>query len=259
VLKIEKFENLSKFENLGHFITTRQGGLSLPPFEFANMSLENEDKFTVRNRHLLAKQINLSINNFVYQYQTHSNNVTIVNEQNCGMGVANIKTAIQDNDAMITHNNNVCLITMAADCVPILLYDTENKVVAAIHAGWQGTYKRIVQKTIEKMSLNFNSQPQNIIAGIAPSVGICCYETSNEIYEKFKTEFKFYNQIFNFNEATKKFHLDLWEINKLQMIELGLKPENIELKNICTKCNNNLYYSARNGDLGRFSVGIYLK
>jgi len=258
VIRLEKFDNLSKYVDIKHFITTREGGISLPPFQFANMSLENSDEFTIENRKLLAKQLDISFDRFVYQYQTHTNNVTVVTEKFCGFGTNDINTAIQGNDAMITNQKNICLLAMAADCVPILLYDFENKVVAAIHAGWKGTHKRIVQKKKKKMEEEFNSLPINIIAGIGPSIGKCCYEVGYEVYENFKNEFKNYSEIFELNLTSQKYHIDLWQVNKLQMLEMGLKTENIEIKNQCSKCNKNIYYSARNGDLGRFTVGICL-
>jgi len=258
-LIIEKFNILNSHNEIGHFITTRKDGHSLSPYQFCNMSYETTDEFTSANRHALSNLIKIPIQNFVYQHQTHSANIKIIQEIEQERSAEKHAVLIPDNDALITNQQNICLTAMAADCVPILLYDKQQKVIAAIHSGWRGTYKRITQKTIQMMSTHFNSSAQNIIACIGPSIAKCCYEVGEEIIMMFKTEFPNYQNIFYYQEATNKYHLDLWEVIENQLTEMGVIKNNIENKNICTRCNTDSFYSARAGDLGRFSVGIYLK
>lgn len=258
-MELFKFKKLSQYSNIEHFVTNRVGGKSEHPYRFNNMSLETTDFYTVENRKLLAEKIGLSLQHFVYQYQTHTKNVTIITNEHQGRGVEFIEDAIQENDAMITSEREICLVVMAADCVPILLYDSGQNIIAAVHAGWKGTVQRIVFETVQKMIEKFNSAPQNIIAGIGPSIGECCYEIGNDAYEIVSKNLQSSDEFLKFYPDKQKFHLDLWLANKLQLIDAGLVENNIEIANICTKCNNDLYYSARCNDLGRFSAGIYLK
>jgi len=258
-LELFKFKNLSLEKDIEHFITTKKGGFSKPPFEFNNMSLENSDTRTVENRKKLAKELNLNLENFVYQYQTHTDNITIIDQSHKGKGIIDINDAIQENDALITNKRKICLVVMAGDCVPILLYDRNLKIIAAIHAGWKGTVKKIPSKAVELLFEKYNSKPQDIIVGIGPSIGKCCYEIGDEVKKQIESNFQYSNKLLKFNPERQKYHFDLWLANKLQLVEIGISDENIEIAEICTKCNQNTYYSARTGDLGRFSAGIFIK
>ena len=258
-MELFRFKNLSEFNDLEHFVSTRKGGFSKPPFEFNNMSLECNDIHTIINRKELSEILNLPLENFVYQYQTHTKNVIIINQSHKGRGTTDINDALQDNDAMITSEKQICIVAMAADCVPVLLFDSENKIVAAIHSGWKGTIQEITKTTVQKMIDEFNSKPENIFAGIGPSIGKCCYEIGNEVAEKIKSKLEYSDKVLFFNNKTQKFHFDLWLANKLQLEKIGINTKNIEIAEICTKCNQDFYYSARNNDLGRFSAGIFLK
>jgi YfiH family protein len=144
---------------------------------------------------------------------------------------------------------------LTADCVPILLYDTKKEVVAAIHAGWRGTHMHIVTKTVQKMIDTFNSNPKDIIAGIAPSIGRCCYEVGEDVAEHF------FDMPQSFTRKDEKYMLDLPLINKEQLLIAGLKEESIEMSHICTSCNVERFFSYRKeqGCSGRFMSTIGLK
>lgn len=247
------FNNLSNENKIMHLVTKKD---SLQPYSFSLALHTGENlKDIIHNRQEVAKQINTNSNlKFVVANQTHSNHVKVIKESH-SFGWNSLNDAIEDCDALITNIPNVMLTILTADCVPILIYDKTNGIVAAIHAGWKGTAKNIVKKTIETMVKEFNSNPKELIASIAPSIGKCCYEVDYQVAQHFVQ----FNDVWT--EVSMKYMLDLPKINKLQLQSMGIQENNIELSNICTSCNVNEYFSYRkeNGCSGRFMSIIGLK
>ncbi|HHS92747.1 MAG TPA: peptidoglycan editing factor PgeF, partial [Campylobacterales bacterium] len=191
---------------------------------------------------------------FIGASQTHSANIFIV-EKDETLGWNSLDDAIQNCDALITNRPNIMLTILTADCVPILLFDPVQNVIAAVHAGWKGTKEQILHKTVKSMHENFNSNPKNIISGIGPSIGRCCYEVDWNVAQHFSKIESSYLQ------KRDKYMLDLALINKYQLLKAGLEEKNIELSNICTSCENETYFSYRKegGCSGRFISMIGLK
>jgi len=128
------------------------------------------------------------------------------------------------------------------------------RVVSAVHAGWRGTKEKITQKTVEKMIKEFESDPKDILIGIAPSIRRCCYEVDFNV-AKYFLEYKD-----SYNNLDKKYMLDLVNINIQQLLEVGIQRDNIEDSNICTSCSFNNYFSYRKTTCdGRFLSAIGLK
>ena len=92
-------------------------------------------------------------------------------------------------DALVTATPGLLLAVQTADCIPILLADPEHRIVAAIHAGWRGTLKRIAEKTVGRMRMLFGTRPENIIAALGPGIGRCCYEVGPEVVKEFASQF----------------------------------------------------------------------
>ena len=174
----------------------------------------------------------LKLNKYYESKQIHSDIVNIIDDKYINN---------TEGDALITNKIGIPLIIKVADCVPILLYDKENKVIALVHSGWKGTLKDITNKTIEVMINKFNSKPQNINAYIYPSIRICHFEVEEDVYSLFKDKIK------NIDKYTIKkdikYYIDLQSIIKDNLINIGIT--NITDINICTYCNNNLYHSYR--------------
>jgi len=252
-----QFKLLHKFGNLKHFISTRINGKDS---QF-NLSIYNRNNISeiIENRQQLAKSVDIPFKNFVFQQQIHSNNVRIITKSDAGKGTFDYFDGIEDNDAMITNVPGICLNVMAGDCVPLLFYDPFKKVIAVAHAGWRGTYKKIVRFTIEKMRSQFDCLVSDILTGIGPSISQKNYEVDNKVYIEFEKRFDNLSQFFIYGNKKGKLYLNLWEANKQQLISAGLKKENIELANICTFKQNDLFFSARRGDKGRFIAGIMLE
>jgi YfiH family protein len=243
------FHNLSQEKMCRHLVTQKEKN---SPYSFSLALHTKEDpKEIIRNREQLSK--NFLRTKFIVANQTHSANIHIVNE-NKELGWSSLKSAIENCDALITNKPKVMLTILTADCVPILLFDPIEKIVASVHAGWKGTEQEILFKTVKKMEETFGTKPKNILAGIAPSIGKCCYEVDWDVAQHFKNIENAYDK------KEEKYMLDLPHINKLQLLNADLKKENIEMSNICTACNVKHYFSYRkeNGCSGRFMSMIGL-
>ncbi len=146
-----------------------------------------------------------------------------------------------ETDALVTWNTNLLLTISVADCVPALLFDRQSKTIAAVHAGWRGTAIQIVAKTIQFMIEESRSGPENILAWIGPSAGVCCYKVGGEVAEKFSPAFA--------KESSEpgKFLLDLKAANLAQLVGAGIPQENIEVSRHCTICNTSFHSYRRDG------------
>lgn len=253
-----KFKNLQQYKVLNHFITSRYYNKNGEKKQF-NLSVNTQKIAEAENnRKFLANELNININQFVFQDQTHSDNITTIKAESLNKISPIGNYCIYENDALITNQIGYCLMVMAADCVPVLLYEPDKKVIAAVHSGWRGTLINIVSETIKRLINEFNINPKKIIAGIGPSIGACCFEVGKEVSEKFFFKYKNKEKYALYYDDKQKYHLDLWKIVNEQLTECGVKEENIELSDICTKCDNDNFFSARNNDNGRFSAGIML-
>ena len=150
-----------------------------------------------------------------------------------------------------------CLCVSTADCVPVLLYDKEKQVIAAVHAGWRGTVGRIVEKTIEVMRIQYGTEGKDLVACIGPSISLESFEVGDEVYAAFE-EAGF--DMARIARRYEKWHLDLWEANRMQLLANGVLPEHIEVAGICTfQCYEDFFSARRLGiKSGRILSGIML-
>lgn len=194
-----------------------------------------------KNRKALALKYKYDYTKLVSMNQTHGNNVQIVTSSS--------PRIIDDCDGLITNEKDLPLMVMVADCIPILLHDEKNGVIAAIHAGRNSTLLKIVDVTINKMKENFNTNPLDIKAILGPSIQVCCYEVSIELANIVKKSFG--------SQFVKNRNIDLQAINKELLKQQGVIK--IEDFTICTKCTSNVHYSYRkNNKTGRFAGIIKL-
>ena len=252
-LPLYQFQSFNKFPEVFHYISSRQGGIREGEIGSLNLSFKvgDHDENVISNRKTLAKAIGIDHSALIFPVQTHSSNV---------VSVYTGKENLEDTDALITREKGICISVMSADCVPVLLFDPREKVVAAIHSGWKGTVSAIVLKTIKAMQENFGSKSNDIIAGIGPSICSEVYEVGEELIEKFEEAFGS-KQGLALRENGGKGYLDLWEANRRLLAGSGVKEENIEVSEICTFKNSDRFFSARKSEnkAGRFAAGILLR
>lgn len=225
-MKFYYSKKLAQFPNITHAFTTKHS---------KNLAFHVDDnELDVEKNHLLlAKELSYSKDSLVYMKQIHSDIVHVVTDEEF--------KAPPTCDALITNKPNTPLMVMVADCSPMLFYDSEKKVIAALHAGRQGAFKNIVKKCIESFIDDFKSEAKNIHVSVGASIGVCCYEVGVEIYN----EAKGLGLEYALDIRDEKYYLDVNKILKSQLLSCNVKEENIEFLNECTCCNTKTYFSYR--------------
>lgn len=258
-----QFENFQQFPEINHFVSTRQGGISPAPYCSLNLGLKTKDETqnVLENRNRLASATGIALEDCCFAKQVHENTVVILDINDKGKGSKNFEDSIANCDAMITKTQGICPVVMAADCVPLLIYDPVQKVAGAVHSGWRGTVKKIIFHTIKAMQEKFSSNTWDLWVGIGPCIHPGVYEVGNEVVEKFREEFKEIDSFFWGLNSNKSKHLDLVEANRYMLRKMGVPLEQVEVMNICTYRNPDLCFSARRDGInsGRFVAGIMLK
>ncbi|MDR0879987.1 MAG: peptidoglycan editing factor PgeF [Clostridioides sp.] len=194
----------------------------------------------------VCREAGFTIENLTSGQQIHSDVVNVVEKSDIGVR--------KDGDALVTNLVNVPLLIFTADCVPIAIMDSENKAIGIAHSGWRGTFDTITQKAIKKMEKLYGTDPKKLKCVIGPSIGVCCYEISEELAQQF--EEKFGDVCFRSDGNVK---LDLWKTNELILKEAGVAEENIYNMDICTSCHCDEFYSYRKHDKVGGRIGIMLE
>lgn len=235
------------FEKLLAFTTSKQT-LAINNARFTGDSIEDYQT----SRQLLAEKLGIDSTKLVFPRQTHTNCVADINDIP--------KNEIAETDAIVTNQSEICICVQTADCVPILLFDPIKNVVSAVHAGWRGTVKKIVEVAVEKMIVKYQSSPKDILAAIGPSISQEIYEVGNEVVEAVKKTIPNAEKTLAKN-SSGKFHFNLWEANKQILLANGLLDSHIEVLRDCSFSKSEKYYSARKEGIqtGRIVSGIMSK
>jgi hypothetical protein len=274
---------LAKCSWLVHGFSTRAGGYSSAyGTHDLNLSLTGEDKRDAveKNREVFRRALGAVDGRdqawpIVWMRQIHSDIIHVVDR---------VPETTLAGDGLITRAPGLLLAAKTADCTPILIVDPVHHVVGTFHAGWRGTLKRIVEKGVGEMRKHFGSNPAKLRAAIGPCIGHCCYQVGQEVMDKFATQFAYYEDLFEIHredsdvvhlrypllfltarapghsELPEKILLNLQEANRRQLLDAGLKPQNISVIELCTSCRPDLLFShrAQHGKTGRMMnvVGI---
>lgn len=195
-----------------------------------SMKLNNQND-SVANRQKFLKKISLNPNNIVSAELAHGNRVAIVGNDDLG-------TTIPQTDSLITNQKGIFLSITVADCLPIVLYNEQQQLIALLHAGWQGLDKEIIKEAVSKIKKEFQINPESLSAYIGPGIETCHYEVKKDLVDKFST----YDATKNRNG---KYFLNLKKIAKKQLINLGIKSANVKTSSVCTYCQSDKYFSFR--------------
>lgn len=244
---------------VSHCFTTRGGGVSEGVFSSLNLSFSRGDEETsvMENYRRLGEALGVAPDDFVCTDQTHTTNVIRVGKEDCGNGVTKPRP-YTDVDGLVTNEPGVVLSTFFADCVPLYFIDPVNHAIGMSHSGWRGTVGRMGQRTLEKMQLEFGTDPKDVIAAIGPSICQDCYEISRDVAEQFMAEFAGHEKEILCDKGNDKFQLDLWKCNEIVMLEAGILPEHLAVTNICTCCNPKLLFSHRASQGKRGNLGAFM-
>ncbi|HID31162.1 MAG TPA: peptidoglycan editing factor PgeF [Desulfobacterales bacterium] len=256
------FENLLTHKRIGHFVSTRVSGRSDPPYHSLNLSFnvgDDPDK-VLKNRKLLAGALGIPLASVTTAKQIHDGHVKVVSEALRGRGSTNYQGAVNATDAMVTDTENTCLMILLADCVPILFYDPSKRVIGAAHAGWRGTLRFVAHNTVKVFREDFGCSPEDIVVGIGPSIGPCCYQVGQDVVSQVQHVLGARQHCISLKSANGKGYFDLWTANLKQLIQAGIPEKNIELAKICTRHHPEVFFSHRHEKrkTGRFGAGIVI-
>jgi YfiH family protein len=215
-------KKLSKFNNINHCFFSKNGGVSKNIYSSLNCGLGSGDekKNVLDNLSIVSGKMGVNKDNLFSMNQTHSNKVVIINESNKNIQRVNA-------DALITKIKNIAISVLTADCVPILVYEETNQIVACIHAGWRGTVNGIIENTLNQIiSMNNDNQ---IYVAIGPCIGLKNYFVGEEFYDEFIQENK-NNRTFFLPAENSKFLFDLRKYVNFKITKFNIKyVENIDL------------------------------
>lgn len=271
---------------LWHAFSTRQGGTSsvyAAPGARSELNLgftaDDGRDAVLRNRQLLAEAVTGDpAAPLITVKQIHSNRVV-----RAGRSSANSEPP-KKADGLITDEPGLLLTVLTADCIPVLVADCRRRAVGAFHAGWRGTAKRIVECGVGRMRLEFGSRPEDLVAAIGPGIGPCCYAVGEEVRAAFESQFAYardlFTEVYDPDPIRLKYpmlflnqrapghappalslHLDLVAANRRQLLDAGLKPEQIQWPGACTNCQTDLFFShrAQRGRTGRMMAVIGIR
>jgi len=243
-----QFDQL-KSDKFLHFTTTKVGWGGNGKSRFTGDSKAIYQEY----RQELATSLRLSPEQLVFPRQTHTDHIAVVTEPLIG-------AEIPDTDALITNVPGLCICVQTADCVPILICDPVKKIVAAIHAGWRGTVSLITLKTATQMIQEFGCDPNDLIAGIGPSISRPNYEVSTEVIDAVKANFTNHQDLLFPNGNAGKADLNLWKANQTLLENAGIPLSQIEIMGLCSFNGENEFYSARRDGAatGRMVTGIMI-
>jgi polyphenol oxidase len=254
-----RFESIPENGRLQHAIFTRQGGVSPAPFHSLNLSVSvpDEKERVYANRQRAYGLYGHDTHSVVHAHLVHGRDVARVRHGDKG-------TWLPEVDAILTDEPGCPLTMNFADCAPILLYDPIHQAIGLGHAGWQGTVKNLPGAMVAAMQREFGSDPAQLLAGIGPCIGPCCYEVGEAVITAVTTTFANPETLLLVKPgalpaapdhpmpAPGKPHFDLPEANRRNLQGAGVRQ--IELSGLCTACRTDLFFShrAENGRTGRF-------
>ena len=241
--QIGKLEYLSaEGISVSHCFTTRHGGVSDGYLSSLNLGIHRGDKpeNVVKNYEILGSALGFDIRDLVFTRQTHTDIVRVVDGSNRGEGL--FREVEPECDALVTNTPGVVLAAFSADCTPILLHDPVTGAVGAVHAGWRGTVADIVGNAVRAMEANFGSRPGDIRAAIGPNIGVCCFETHEDVPNAVRAVLGEAAEGF-IVPSGEKYRVDLKGVNAALLGRAGVRQ--IEISPDCTACRPDRFWSHR--------------
>ena len=271
-----------------HAFSTRRGGASRAPAAGLNLGFIETDKrnFVEKNRKKFFRELGAEHFSHAELRQIHSTNIYQVVRGTRGKleyrpsgypAPLLARLALPQGDALITQEPGLLLSVRGADCMPVLLADPRRRAVAAIHSGWRGALAGIVEITVGEMMRIFDSNPNDLLAAIGPSIRACCYEVGDEVVNAFRGRYlkgedyfrtaphdkveaeiaRRYPLLFlsklppgHGPDAVPTLHLDLVAVARDQLRRAGVSAGKIQVADFCTACRTDLFFSHRKEGIG---------
>ena len=254
-------------EGVTAFSSTRQGGYSEGRYGEFNINRycgDNENNIR-QNKTLLCDLLGIRDEHLIMPHQVHETEVVMVDDNFLQQSADVRQQQLERVDALMTNIPGVCIGVSTADCIPVLLFDPIKRISAAIHAGWRGTTKRIVEKSVDAMIAAYGCSPQDVVAQIGPGIHIESFEVGDEVYEAFHKEgFSMESISMKYpardGSSIEKWHINLPECNRQQLLSCGIPYSQITVSEICTYQQHERFFSARRLGInsGRIFTGIYM-
>lgn len=252
------FPAFEKYDFITHAFSSRLGGVSQGIYESMNLGFNTGDSYdnVLQNYGALCKALSINRDDLVLSDQQHDIKIMRVEEVDKGKGITKSKD-YSCIDGLVTNKPGIPLVTFYADCVPLFFLDPVKKVVGMAHSGWKGTVNKIGKEMICKFVSDYRCNIGDILVGIGPSIGPCCYEVDEAVCQQFG-KLDYVNSTASIKpQGNGKYIIDLWEVNKTLLISEGIKHQNITVTDLCTKCNKDIFFSHRGHSGKRGSlVGI---
>lgn len=239
---------------LDAFVTGRDGGGSTGVYASLNLSLGvgDDPALVVENRRRAAAALGADLGDLVFAHQVHGRDVAVVTAADRGRGTLTVADAPAA-DALVTATPGVGLAVMVADCVPLVLYDPEAHVVAAVHAGWRGTVARVTDAALGAMA-GLGSRPADVVAGLGPAITADRYQVGDEVADAANDCFAGQVDGIVRPDGTGRWTFDLWAANVRLLTEAGVAPTRIEVSTSGTGPGTPFFSDRTARPCGRFAA-----
>lgn len=256
-----QFARLARYEGVVHGITGRCANPVRYP-QGLNLSFLTAERpaDVVAARQEACAALGLRLEELVAPRQVHGKQVAAVGRADRGRGAFDRESGLAETDALTTDETGVTLFVSAADCVPLLFYDPVRRAIGAAHAGWRGTVAKVAAETVARMAERYGTRPADLVVGIGPSIGPCCYSVGDEVVQEVAVAFgDTGGLVIPAHDGPPR--LDLWQANRQALLGAGVRPDNIELAGLCTACHSDRFFShrAERGRAGRFGAIIAMR
>ena len=244
-----EFEHFTKTGLINHCFSSRIGGVSKSPYDSMNLAYHmGDNKADVdENFRLICEAVGFDHQKIIMTDQIHENYHLIVDDMTQPVWV----------DGLITEFPDFVLTSYYADCVPLLFLDPVQKVIANAHAGWRGTASDMAGKTLREMNYEFGCRMEDVLVGIGPSIGKDHFEVGKEVIDLFN-DYMPLAKDYMVQKSKDKWLVDLIGINHARLLELGIKVQHIEVSDLCTFENPELFFSHRRDGSARGNMAAMI-
>lgn len=241
------------------FSSTRHGGFGRGAYGEFNINpyCGDADEAVAKNRSALCRLLGVADDRLLLPHQVHRTDIAVIEPDFFSMSENRRIDMLEGVDAIVSDVPGVCFGVSTADCIPVIIYDTEHHAACVVHAGWRGTVARIVEKAVSAMCRRYDSLPSSMKAFVGPGISGDVFEVGNDVYDDFLHS--------GFDMGTIAFMRDKWHIdlplcNRLQLVSSGIPETSVQVSGICTYNNVDDYFSARRLGTasGRIFTGVLL-
>jgi polyphenol oxidase len=226
------------------FVTGRGGGVSTGAYESLNMSLSvgDDPAAVLENRRRMAVAVDAEPSDFVFCRQVHGAGVRVVTAADRSAGAFTVDESVPEADVLVTTDPSVVLAILAADCVPVVLYDPVTHVLACVHAGWRGTVAGACAAAVRAM-MPFGARTASIVAGIGPAIGPERYQVGTEVAAAAEGAFGAEAGTVIRPDGTGRWLFDLPVANRIVLRDAGLADGNVHVAPYVT--GDGMFFSDR--------------